>query len=92
MSLALLLAAPWKMAPFASLALGSLEILTINYECQIKSVYKTNFRTPVLVTLKNLMRYLTAQLEDGYCSITVANYRLITVIRPSPTLHVGWYP
>ena len=59
MSLALLLAAPWKMAPFASLALGSLETLTINYECQIKSVYKTNFRTPALGTLENLMRSLT---------------------------------
>ena len=27
------------------------------------------------------MRPLNAQLEDGYCSITVANHRLITVIR-----------
>ena len=27
------------------------------------------------------MRPLTARLEDGYCSITVANHRLITVIR-----------
>jgi len=35
----------------------------------------------VLVILKNLMRPLTAQLEDGYCSITVANHELITVIR-----------
>ena len=27
------------------------------------------------------MRYLTARLEDGYCSITVANHQLITIIR-----------
>ena len=27
------------------------------------------------------MRHLTARLEDGYCSITVANHRLITIIR-----------
>jgi len=27
------------------------------------------------------MRSLTARLEDGYCSITVVNHRLITVIR-----------
>ena len=27
------------------------------------------------------MRHVTARLEYGYCSITVANYRLITVIR-----------
>ena len=27
------------------------------------------------------MRHLTAWLEDGYCSITVANHQLITVIR-----------
>ena len=31
--------------------------------------------------MKNLMRPLTARLEDGYCSITVVNHRLITVIR-----------
>ena len=27
------------------------------------------------------MRFLTARLEDGYCSITVASHRLITVVR-----------
>ena len=27
------------------------------------------------------MKHLTARLEDGYCSITIANHRLITVIR-----------
>ena len=31
--------------------------------------------------MKNLMRSLTAWLEDDYCSITVVNHRLITVIR-----------
>ena len=45
------------------------------------AVYKTNFRTPVLGTLKNRMRSLTARLENGHCSITVANHQLITVIR-----------
>ena len=29
----------------------------------------------------NLMRLLTARLEDSYCSIIVANHELITVIR-----------
>ena len=33
------------------------------------------------MTLKNLMRHLTTRLEDGYCSITVANHLLITIIR-----------
>jgi len=41
---------------------------------------KTNFKTHVLVTLKNLTRSLTARLEDEYCSITVANHRLIISI------------
>ena len=45
------------------------------------TVYKTNFRTPALEILKNLMRSLTAWFEDGYCSITVANHPLIIVIR-----------
>ena len=31
--------------------------------------------------MKNLMRSLTAWLEDDYCSITVVNHQLITVIR-----------
>jgi len=35
----------------------------------------------MLVTIKNLTRPLTARLEDGYCSITVVNNQLITVIR-----------
>ena len=42
---------------------------------------QNQLRIPALVTLKNLMRSLTARLENGYCSITVANPQLITVIR-----------
>jgi len=42
---------------------------------------QNQFQNPALVTLNNLMRPLTARLEDGYCRITVANHRLITVIR-----------
>ena len=42
---------------------------------------QNQLQNPALVTLKNLMRPLTARLEDGYCSTTIANYRLITVIR-----------
>ena len=57
------------------------DILTANYGVKQSQFYKTNFRTPALVTLKNLMRPLTARLEDGYYSITVANHRLITIIR-----------
>ena len=42
---------------------------------------QNQLQKPALVTLKNLMRSLTARLEDGYCSINVANHQLITVIR-----------
>ena len=42
---------------------------------------QNQLQNPALVTLKNLMRHLTARLEGDYCSITVANYRLITIIR-----------
>ena len=42
---------------------------------------QNQLQNPALVTLKNLMRPLTTRLEDGYCSITTANYRLITVIK-----------
>jgi hypothetical protein len=42
---------------------------------------QNQLQNPTLVTLNNLMRPLTARLEDGYYSITVANHRLITVIR-----------
>ena len=41
---------------------------------------QNQLQNPALVTLKNLMRSLTARLEDCYCNITVANYRLITII------------
>ena len=55
------------------------DILTANY-----GIKQNQFTKPTsehaLVTLKNLMRPLTAQLEDGYCIITVANHRLIIVI------------
>ena len=43
----------------------------------MNAVYKTNSRTPALGTLTNL---LTALFEDSYCSITIANHRLIAVI------------
>ena len=35
----------------------------------------------MLLRETNLVRSLAAQLEDGYCSITVVNHRLITVLR-----------
>ena len=44
-----------------------------------KASLQNQLQNPALVILKNLMSPLTARLEDGYCSITVANYRLITV-------------
>ena len=56
-------------------------ILTNVLECQTKSVYKTNSRIHALGTLSNLMKPLTVWFEYGYCSINVANYRLIIVIR-----------
>ena len=43
--------------------------------------YKTNFTIPTLLRETNLMRLLTARLEDSYYSITVVNHGLITVIR-----------
>ena len=54
--------------------------LTTNLEYQMKSNYKTTSTTPRVNRETNLMRPLTAWLEDGYCSITVANHQLITVI------------
>ena len=42
---------------------------------------QNQLQNSALVTLNNLMRPLTARLEDDYCSITVVNHRLITVIR-----------
>ena len=55
-------------------------ILTANYGVK-KISLQNQLQNPVLVTLKNLMRHLTARLEDGYCSINIANQRLINVIR-----------
>jgi len=46
----------------------------------MKSICKINFTTSAPLHETNLMRSLTARLEDVYCSITVANYGLITVI------------
>ena len=40
----------------------------------MKSVYKINFGTFVLLGEMNLMSFLSAQLEAGYYSITVVNY------------------
>ena len=47
----------------------------------MKSVCKTNSTTPALLRKTNLTRPLTARLDDSYCSITVTDYGLITVIR-----------
>ena len=68
-----------RFAKLLKMLLGIVTILII--KCQTKLVYKINFRTPALVTLKNLIRSLTARLENGYCSITVANHELIIIIR-----------
>jgi hypothetical protein len=40
---------------------------------------QNQLQNPALVTLKNLMSL--SRLENGYCSITIANYQLITVIK-----------
>ena len=54
--------------------------LTVNYD--VKQIqFKKQLQYLALVTLNNLMTSLTVRLEDGYCSITVANHRLITVIK-----------
>ena len=47
----------------------------------MKSNYKTTSTTLRVNRETNLMRHLIAWLEDGYCSITVANQQLITTIR-----------
>ena len=47
----------------------------------MKSNYKIISITPALFRETNPIRPLTARLEDACCSITAANYRLITVIR-----------
>ena len=46
-----------------------------------KDSLQNQLQNPTLVTLKNLIRSLTARLEDDHCSITVANHQLITIIR-----------
>ena len=64
-------------------------ILTANYGVKqnqfIKPTSKPSLQNqlqnPALVTLKNLIRLLTAQLENSYCSIIVINHQLITVIK-----------
>ena len=55
--------------------------LTTNLEYQMKSNYQTTSTTPRVNRETNLMRSLTSRLEDGYCSITVANHQLNTIIR-----------
>ena len=47
----------------------------------MKSNYKTTSTISRVNRETNLMRPLTARLDDGYCSITVVNHRLITIIR-----------
>ena len=60
---------------------NTVEPLTTNLEYQMKPNYKTTSTTPRVNRETNLMRPLTVRLEDGYCSITVVNHQLITVIR-----------
>ena len=55
--------------------------LTTNLEYQMKSNYKTTSTIPCVNRETNLMRHLTVWLEKCYCSITVENHQLITVIR-----------
>jgi len=64
-----------------SLCARNSDILAANYGIKQNQFTKSTLEPPALVTLKNLMRPLTARLEDGYCNITIANHRLITVIR-----------
>ena len=47
----------------------------------MKVVCKINSTTSTLLRDTNIMRFLTARLEDNYCSINVANHELITIIR-----------
>ena len=47
----------------------------------MKAVWKINSTIPALIRETNLMRSLTARLEDDYCSINVANDELIGIIR-----------
>ena len=45
-----------------------------------KDSLQNQLQNPALVTLKNLIKLLTARLEDSYYSITVAIHRLIIVV------------
>ena len=47
----------------------------------VAQILTNNSTTPALLRETNLMRSLTVRLEVSYCSITVSNHRLITVIR-----------
>jgi hypothetical protein len=42
---------------------------------------QNQLQNPALVTLNNLMRPFDRVIRGRYCSITVANHRLITVVR-----------
>ena len=70
---------PWPC--LVLLHVFTVALLTKNLNYQTKSNYKTTSTTPRVNLEMNLMRPLTARLEDGYCSITVANHQLITTIR-----------
>ena len=61
-------------------ALVNSDTLTAYYGVK-QSQFTKPTSEPHASDLKNLMRPLTARLEDGYCSITVANHWLITIIR-----------
>ena len=65
---------------FAHSVLINSDILTLIMVSN-KASLQNQLQNPALVTLKNLIRPLTARLDDDYCSITVANNRLIIVIR-----------
>ena len=49
------------------------DILIANYGVKQNQFTKPTSE-PALLILKNLMRPLTARLEDSYCNITIANY------------------
>ena len=47
----------------------------------MKTVCETNSTIPALLREMNLTKSLTVRLEDDYCSITIVNYKLITLVR-----------
>ena len=71
------LRATWLRLVCSILVVTVWPLITVSNKISLQN----QLQNPALVTLKNLMRSLTARLEDGYCSITVANHRLVTVIR-----------